>query len=523
MKCQRKDFVLVREMLYPFTMSLSLNGNGHNGTNPATTAACKPAPPPPPPPASTSSAADSQISFQTSDDVKLNGMPSSFTRLAAVFEIYGGSPALRASEVLTAFEIRLHGQTIYSGKAVVHSLVNIGAKMICEVVLSEAGWKISVGASMSGQSETVAVEFGRFLKDWQKIYRVSAEFKVVVADMQAMLQDLQLWLNRVELKFHALPVHERVKAERQLLEEVGKLFVPAFDMLHERLEAISAKVGADLRPAHRVFIQRQLHPLMLCSPFGYRAYSKPLGYAGDYGMVNMIALDPFQGPTLFAKMVNLWFLSQWPSKAHRNRLNYLKNLLETETLRVCRERKARPARIFNFACGPALEVQNFLADFEACDAAELTLADFNQETLDHLEGLAKAIKARRRISATLHFQKKNVLQLFKENARQAGAKPEYDLVYCAGLFDYLPDSTCSQMMEIFYGWLAPGGLLAVTNVVDDMPFRHMLEFVLDWHLIYRDVKDVDAIFPDSIPQDSRSVKKDPTGVNIFVEARKPSD
>lgn len=34
---------------------------------------------------------------------------------------------------------------------------------------------------------------------------------------------------------------------------------------------------------------------MLCSPFAYRAYHKPLGYAGDYEMVNMIARDPYEG------------------------------------------------------------------------------------------------------------------------------------------------------------------------------------------------------------------------------------
>ena len=62
----------------------------------------------------------------------------------------------------------------------------------------------------------------------------------------------------------------------------------------------------------------------------------------------------------------------------------------------------------------------------------------------------------------------------------------YDFIYCAGLFDYLPDRTCKQLMNIFYEWLAPGGLLAATNVDACKPFRHMLEFVLDWHLIYRD-------------------------------------
>jgi extracellular factor (EF) 3-hydroxypalmitic acid methyl ester biosynthesis protein len=142
--------------------------------------------------------------------------------------------------------------------------------------------------------------------------------------------------------------------------------------------------------------------------------------------------------------------------------------------------------------------------------------------LDHLKKIIGDIKLTKQRGSVVHYLKKNVHQLLKDSHRKHGEKPQYDLVYCAGLFDYLPDSSCSQLMEIFYGWLAPGGLLAVTNVVDDKPFRHMLEFVLDWHLIYRDLKEAGLIFPDSIPEEAKCIKKDPTGVNIFIEARKPS-
>jgi len=99
---------------------------------------------------------------------------------------------------------------------------------------------------------------------------------------------------------------------------------------------------------------------------------------------------------------------------------------------------------------------------------------------------------------------------------------KYDLVYCAGLFDYLPDRTCRQLMSIFYDWLAPGGLVAATNVDDCKPFRHMLEFVLDWHLIYRNTQKGAALLPDRAPADSRITKRDPTTVNLFLEARKPN-
>ena len=48
----------------------------------------------------------------------------------------------------------------------------------------------------------------------------------------------------------------------------------------------------DLHGPHEAYLRRHLHPLLLCSPFAYRTYQKPLGYAGDYEMVNMIVRDP---------------------------------------------------------------------------------------------------------------------------------------------------------------------------------------------------------------------------------------
>lgn len=469
--------------------------------------------------ASAVEARESQVTFQTRDGLKLHGAPARFTRHQAVFELYSPAAVPRLSEALAQFQITLQGQAVYSGRAVVRNVMDAGTKIVCEAALEEAHWKnLNLALRKDGQ---IGREFKSFLKDWQKFYKVSPEFKIVVADMQTLLQDLRLWLERVELGIQSLPAGERKEFEQETAKTAGALFVPAFDALHERLEAISRKVDEDLRPAHRIFAQRQLHPLMLCSPFAQRAYEKPLGYAGDYEMVNMIALNPLQGESLFAKVVNLWFLSQWPSQAHRNRLTYLKELLEGETCRV--SSGGRKARVFNFACGPAIEVQRFLAEFQFTERAELTLADFNQETLDHAARAVRSIKERLSLETAIHFQKKSVYQILKENQAGAAGKPEYDFIYCAGLFDYLPGITCKQLMQIFYDWLAPGGLLAVTNVVDNKPFRHMLEFVLDWYLIYRNAEQGASLIPASIPEEARAVKIDPSGVNTFIEARKPRE
>lgn len=95
---------------------------------------------------------------------------------------------------------------------------------------------------------------------------------------------------------------------------------------------------------HRSYIKRQLHPLVLCSPFIYRTFQKPLGYAGDYEMVSMMLQDPYEGSSMFAKILNRLFLDTAPVVAHRNRIVYLSKRLHEETLRM---KEGKVARIFN--------------------------------------------------------------------------------------------------------------------------------------------------------------------------------
>jgi extracellular factor (EF) 3-hydroxypalmitic acid methyl ester biosynthesis protein len=458
---------------------------------------------------------------QTCLGVEIRASLLRLTRYQAVIEVYNPALILRTSEVLNDFKIVLHDRTIYSGRAVVSSTVNAGTMIVCEVKLDESGFCV---ASLSPlESNGTPHGFDDFLREWQRLYKVLPEFKVVIADMQTFLTDLRLWLDQIELEVRSAPAGDRIQMERDLVEKFGQSMVPAFTAIHERLEELSGGVEEELRPVHQNFSKRQLHPLVLCSPFAYRTYHKPLGYAGDYEMVNMIVRDPCEGGSLFAKIVNLWFLNQWPARAHRNRIQYLRERLRDETLRGMRSNK--PIRVLNLGCGPAKEVQQFLEEDALSDLAQLTLWDFNDETIRYATKTLDELKRRFSRRTSIQVQKKSVHQVLKD-----GTKPivglddkRFDLIYCAGLFDYLSDRTCKQLMTIFYDWLAPGGLLTITNVDDCKPFRHMLEFVLDWHLIYRDQKHGASLVPDRAGKDSCRVMKDPTEVNVFVEVRKPEN
>ena len=75
--------------------------------------------------------------------------------------------------------------------------------------------------------------------------------------------------------------------------------------------------------------------------------------------------------------------------------------------------------------------------------------------------------------------------------------------------------------DIMYDWVAPGGLLLVTNVEPSNPRRKGMEHLLDWHLIYRTGQQFRVLQPRQSPADWVAVRTDLTGVNLFLEVRKP--
>jgi extracellular factor (EF) 3-hydroxypalmitic acid methyl ester biosynthesis protein len=238
-------------------------------------------------------------------------------------------------------------------------------------------------------------------------------------------------------------------------------------------------------------------------------------------MVNMMLRDPLEGSSLFAKIVNLWFVNAPPCEAHRNRIKHLTLKLNEETQRVSREK--RPLRVLDMACGPAKEIQNFLIQDDLCEKAEFTLYDFNDETLEYTGKTLTELKRLHHRGTPITMVKRSVNHILKETFKPADRprESEYDFIYVAGLFDYLEDRICKKLMDYFYGLLAPGGLLLATNVTPSNPIINIMESLVEWHLIYRDQAQMETLKPESAPEGSCEIKTEATGINIFLEVRKP--
>ena len=354
--------------------------------------------------------------FKTRDGVETRGPILRLARYAVAFEFCNPAAELRTSEVLDKFKILIDGRMIYSGRAVVGGLIDAGARIICEVKLDDLGAETDFFLQPAGAAPDVEQSYSRFFRQWQKRYRISQEFKVQVTDIQAFLVATRQWLEQVEFDLGISRDRRQPEQKFEALENIARHVISAFNAQHERFEELAYAIPEEHYGAHQEFVRRLWQPLFLCSPFGQRTFYKPLGYAGDYEMMNMIHRNRPEGGTLYEKLIHFLLVSQWPAQSVRNRVAHLKNHLLQETARVARS--GRRARILNVGCGPAREVQDFVKETPLANEADFVLLDFNEETLGYVRDQINQAKNQFSQQTRVETRRVSVHHLLRQNAHQ---------------------------------------------------------------------------------------------------------
>ncbi|MCS7090946.1 MAG: class I SAM-dependent methyltransferase [Verrucomicrobiota bacterium] len=462
------------------------------------------------------------VVLKTADGNEYWGHLRRLNRFAATFDVFGASSTLRVSEAIPTFTILLQGRKAYEGRAVLQRFIEAEATWTCEAELEEASWVDVLWDHQTLLNGTLTDGFSRFLRHWQEAYQVEPSYKSVVADMFTFFSSLKLWLDQIDMTIRSHKGGDSRGLQVAVAEKAAKNVLPCMDELFARFESACARIPRERLGGHRSYMRRQLHPLTMCSPFAYRTFHKPLGYAGDYEMVNMIVRNGWEGNSLYAMVVNKWFLVQPPAEAHRNRIDFLARRLVEEAVRIAPE--SRRLKVLNLACGPAQELQKLLISSALSDVLDVLAVDFDAETLGYLQKRLKELMWRHNRSTSITLKQTSVFHLLKESERGKNTLPgaPFDMAYCAGLFDYLSDAVCRSLLRYMYEQLRPGGLLLATNVHPCNPLRNGMEHLLDWHLIHRTGEEMAALARELPPTTETRVWAESTGVNVFLEIRKPA-
>ena len=425
-------------------------------------------------------------------------------------EVYNPYSIVQVSEVLSEFTVRFGTKVAYLGKAVVISLVNTGLTAIVSVTLIDEWRELNDIVVVPG---AVGAESQAFVHDWTKRFQIRRDYQIVVNEMRAYLSDVSRWIEQVDMS-ESLPKEDGL-LRTDVFNELVTPLMQKMKFYLDTLESEASQVSEELAPSHRAFAQTALHPLLLRAPFVFRTYTKPLGYAGDYQMVNQILDDPRQGPSTYFQMVNTAFLDAAVSIAHRNRIDILVDFLKR--MADAAQQAGKTFRILNVGCGPAIEIQRFLQSYPNPEFLSFELVDFSDVTLAWTREKLTSIVEQIGKPVSINYVHDSVHQLLKRRIDSASdSAREFDAVYCAGLFDYLSDKVCSRLTAHFAARTCHGGTLLITNVHSSNPVKFCMEHLLDWYLIYRDEAKIAPLLPAQTI--SRNIFVDATGVNVFAEA-----
>ncbi len=242
------------------------------------------------------------------------------------------------------------------------------------------------------------------------------------------------------------------------------------------------------------------------------ARQKPLGYAGDYQLLDRICREDVQGRGLGLAM-DLFFQQQSAPQAVRNRCRSIAGVIHDLVV----ERNDQRIKIASIGSGPAWDLRWALQE----------LGDHRRQVLAHLldidpGALAFCAQGLRGLIPedqlqTRRVNLKRLPRLQQELAALAGAQ----LIYCAGFFDYLDDAQAIQMLQTLWSCLAPDGELLVFNFSDHNPSRAYMEWIGNWYLIERTADSLRGLAEQcNFSSDGLEIGVEPAGVNLYLRIRK---
>jgi extracellular factor (EF) 3-hydroxypalmitic acid methyl ester biosynthesis protein len=234
--------------------------------------------------------------------------------------------------------------------------------------------------------------------------------------------------------------------------------------------------------AARALSAVQLAPFVERSPFLQRCRAKPRGYPGDYQLMRMMYAGERLADTIFGRALDQLGLDEHLAATLPSRRDALVEVLRRRLSEAIPT--TRPLRILNIGSGPAREMSDWLGEIAPGPSIELVLVDQDAAALAYAQEQLAAVAMRHEGRVRVICRHLSFKQLFAEPQRLAELV-ECDLVYSAGLFDYLREAPASLLIQQCFELLDVGGRLLVGNAAKTPVAAWVPEYLLDWKMIYR--------------------------------------
>lgn len=295
--------------------------------------------------------------------------------------------------------------------------------------------------------------------------------------------------------------------------------VPQWKELWYRGSDILEPIWADAKmlEAHKRYAERVLTPDFMPGAVMRRCYEKPLGYPGDYQIMNYVYEWKRVGNTPYEKLLHRIGIETGACVGTRLRMT--QDILRARIAEKPDE--TTPLNIANLGCGSAYEIYDYLKIKHLPRPINVTLIDQDQGALSHAYENAYREVVRHAGRAKLKCLQASFAQLLKAGALFKTLPPQ-DVIYSLGLFDYLSHRRAKALARDLYAQVAPGGKLIIANVkVGRETCQWPLDLITDWGLVYRTEQDMRNMY-EGLDIENVEVIEDSTKCVYMIVGDKPA-
>lgn len=338
-------------------------------------------------------------------------------------------------------------------------------------------------------------------------------YRALCADMQHFIGS---YLHRIANYFEPLEGELTDDDAAGIIDELDEAASQGWRALMERANELVLPLHEDkrTREVYKSYTERTVTRDLVLGPGWERSYVKPLGYPGDFQLMNWIYDGKPLGGTLAAKFIN--HLGAIATRPVRTRMQAIAEIILDEAALAPMNRAFDIASV---GCGPARELEPVMSRAPRDRRFRATLIDQEPLALEYAHAFARRLPE----AARLEVRPLNVsFSEMLNPSPMSAAFAEKDVIYSAGLVDYLNPLLARRFVRQLYQFVRPGGCVVIGNINNSRKGTiWSTEYAVDWPMMYRSERDMTAMAEDCAGAEV-SVAPDALDAVYILKVKKPT-
>ncbi len=318
-----------------------------------------------------------------------------------------------------------------------------------------------------------------------KYREISFEYKLLDSEFVSLTKEMGEFLQDIKEKFDKF---DRLNSSEQrqidLIKINKKKIFDRLDKFFAKAWSIVKNFERDRYIIHQNHYQQTLGYLLLdLIETNRHVYRKPLGYSGDYIMMEYIynysGDHDYLGSSSYEKLFNNYTCNIPISCSTFHRKRFLKEKI-VETLG-----KKDKAKILSVGCGSATELIELLNEGKVIKPILFTCLDSEKKVLDYIESRVRKIEMEKKQFFSMEYLCRDITSIIRDENLKNKLK-DCDLVYAFGIFDYLSDRMAKRLTKELYQLLQKESNLIICNVSsENSSHRAYYELLGGWNMVHR--------------------------------------